>query len=71
MLLYLSLFHLSIQKTLILLDILRIILAFFQEYDDEEPLQIDEVHEALRGGHAFKKMPMEPGLDVTAEIYGD
>jgi hypothetical protein len=33
----------------------------FQEYDDEEPPQIDEVHEALRGGHAFKKMPVEPG----------
>ena len=35
--------------------------ALRQEYDDEAPVQIDEVHEALRGGHAFKKMPVEPG----------
>lgn len=39
-----------------------------QEYDDEEPLQIDEVHEALRGGHAFKKMPMEQAMPLLAGL---
>lgn len=39
-----------------------------QEYDDEEPSQIDEVHEALRGGHAFKKMPVEQTMPLLAAL---
>lgn len=39
-----------------------------EEYDDEAPPQIDEVHEALRGGHAFKKMPVEQAMPLLAGL---
>lgn len=32
-----------------------------QEYDEQAPADPEEVHEALRGGHAFKRLPVEAG----------
>eukprot|EP00438_Fugacium_kawagutii_P001389 Skav209307 [mRNA] locus=scaffold994:313722:314274:+ [translate_table: standard] len=33
-----------------------------EEYDEQVPADPEEVHEALRGGHAFKRLPVEvPG----------